>query len=166
VSWNDAQGFCKWLSEKEGVAYQLPTEAQREYACRGGAKNYAVFGIGDGKTLTSKLANSAGDHPYGCNEKGPYLQRTTPVGSYKLPNNFGLLDMHGNVWEWCQDWYDEKYYRNSLKEDPSGPNTGSFRVLRGGSWGGYGSYCRSGSRPYDGVPSSRHSAFGFRLVRR
>jgi formylglycine-generating enzyme len=123
-----------------------------------------VFGIGDGKTLTSTLANFAGNYPYGCNEKGPYLQWTTPVGSYKLANNFGLFDMHGNVWEWCQDWYDEKYYRNSPKEDPLGPQTGSFRVLRGGSWSINGFPCRSGFRRYDD-PARRDHDVGFRLVR-
>ncbi|MCL4206095.1 MAG: SUMF1/EgtB/PvdO family nonheme iron enzyme [Pirellulaceae bacterium] len=165
VSWDDAQAFCAWLSEKEGVVYELPTEAQWEYACRGGASDYAAFGIGDGKTLTSKLANFDGNHPYGCNEKGSYLRRTTPVGSYTLANGFGLFDMHGNVWEWCQDWYDADYYRGSPKDDPPGPNTGSVRVLRGGSWNGVGSSCRSADR--DRLdPAGRYGSIGFRLVSR
>jgi formylglycine-generating enzyme required for sulfatase activity len=166
VSWEDAMEFCRRLSAQEGGQYSLPTEAQWEYACRGGAKDYAVFGIGDGKALTSKLANFHGAYPYGCNEKGPYLQRTTPVGSYKLANGFGLYDMHGNVWEWCQDWHEQNYYRNSPTEDLTGPQTGSVRVLRGGSWSNDGSLCRSACRNRLDPALRDDPDIGFRLVGR
>jgi formylglycine-generating enzyme required for sulfatase activity len=161
VSWEDAMEFCRRLSAQEGGQYSLPTEAQWEYACRGGAKDYAVFGIGDGKALTSKLANFHGAYSYGCNEKGPYLQRTTPVGSYKLANGFGLFDMHGNVWEWCSDWYGK--YAPTTVDDPAGPATGSDRVFRGGGWSNYARYCRSAYRSRS-TPDYRFNYLGFRLA--
>ena len=161
VSWEDAMEFCRRLSAQEGGQYSLPTEAQREYACRGGAKDYGVFGIGDGKALTSKLVNFDGDYPYGCNEKGPYLQRTTPVGSYNLANGFGLFDMHGNVWEWCSDWYG--WYAPTTVDDPAGPATGSTRLNRGGCSYDNAWSCRSASRTW-GWPDYRHGSLGFRLA--
>ena len=134
VSWDDAVAFCKKLSElpeekKAGRVYRLPTEAEWEYACRAGTKT--AFHYGD--SLSSKQANFNGNFPYGGADKGPYLGRTAKVGSYAA-NAFGLYDMHGNVWEWCQDWYDENYYKNSPKEDPPGPAQGLHRVVRGGGW--------------------------------
>jgi formylglycine-generating enzyme required for sulfatase activity len=106
VSWEDATEFCKKLSalEKEQAAkrlYGLPTEAQWEYACRGGARESTPFHFG--RSLSSTQANFNGDYPYEGAPKGQYLVKTASVGSYK-PNDFGLYDMHGNVWEWCADW--------------------------------------------------------------
>ena len=163
VSWDDAVAFCKKLSElpeekKAGRVYRLPTEAEWEYACRAGTKT--AFHYGD--SLSSKQANFNGDFPYGGADKGPYLERTAKVGSYAA-NAFGLYDMHGNVWEWCQDWYDENYYKNSPKEDPPGPAQASYRVVRGGSWGDVGWGCRSAFR-YRLEPGYRDADLGFRVA--
>jgi formylglycine-generating enzyme required for sulfatase activity len=112
VSWDEAVEFCKRLSDRpeekqSGRVYGLPTEAEWEYACRGGASFSSPFHYG--ASLSSTQANFDGNHPYGGAARGPYLQKTSKVGSYK-PNAFGLFDLHGNVWEWCHDWYGEKYY--------------------------------------------------------
>jgi len=146
VSWNDAKEFCKKLAQQESKAYDLPTEAEWEYACR--ARTDTLFHYGN--ALSSDLANFNGDFPYGGAAKGRYLQRTNKVGSY-LPNAFGLYDMHGNVWEWCKDWYDDK---------------GVYRVLRGGSFNFNARNCRSACRGYDHLPDSRRGITGFRVVLR
>jgi formylglycine-generating enzyme required for sulfatase activity len=164
VSWNDAVEFCKKLSEmpeekRNGPMYRLPTEAEWEYACRGGA-SVKPFHFGD--SLSSTQANFDGNYPYGGADKGPYLERTTRVGSYDA-NAFGLYDMHGNVWEWCADWYDKDYYKTSPRKDPPGPATGTYRVLRGGSWGSFGRGCRAAYRSFGG-PGYRVSYLGFRVV--
>jgi uncharacterized protein (TIGR02996 family) len=150
VSWEDAVAFATRLSElaeekRLGRMYRLPSEAQWEYACRGGpVATPAPFHVGP--SLTSHQANFRGDYPYGTDIRGPYLDRPTDVGSYAA-NCLGLYDMHGNVWEWCQDWYVE----------------GSERVWRGGGWNSSGSSCRSAmrlwARPYIGSP-----LLGFRLA--
>lgn len=109
VSWNDAQEFCKRLSDLMGRLISLPREAHWEYACRAGTQTPFHYG----KTLCSYQANFDGNYPYGGAPNGPYLQRTTKVGSYE-PNAWGLYDMHGNVWEWCQD-----VYKEDSSEDPT-----------------------------------------------
>jgi formylglycine-generating enzyme required for sulfatase activity len=158
VSWNDAQKFCEWLSSKEGVRYRLPTEAEWEYACRAGTST--PFHFGD--ELHGGQANFDGNYPYGTSTEGPYLERTTTVGSYSA-NAFGVFDMHGNVWEWCGDWYASDYFETSGSVDPRGPSTGSSRVVRGGSWSSSAIYCRSASRVgYE--PSYRNNGNGFRVV--
>jgi uncharacterized protein (TIGR02996 family) len=170
VSWKDAQTFLKKLAarqeEKEkGLKYRLPSEAEWEYACRGGLPSQ-IFHFGD--SLSSAQANFNGAYPYGGAANGPYLERTCSVGSYP-PNAFGLFDMHGNVWEWCSDWYDADYYGKSPKEDPPGPAKGSWRaggssrVIRGGSWNGLGGYCRSAFRNWS-APGVRGNYVGFRLA--
>jgi formylglycine-generating enzyme required for sulfatase activity len=160
VSWNDAQEFIKKLNAlNDGFTYRLPSEAEWEYACRAGTTT--AFSFGD--SLSSTQANFNGNYPYGNAPKGEYKGKTTPVGNYQ-PNAFGLYDMHGNVWEWCQDWYDENYYKNSPSTDPKGPSAGSFRVLRGGGWYDFARLCRPAIRDR-GTPDDRYYFLGFRLIR-
>jgi formylglycine-generating enzyme required for sulfatase activity len=164
VSWDEAVEFCRRLSALEperatGRRYRLPTEAEWEHACRGGSPEYQVFNLGN--SLASTQANFDGDYPYGA-DPGPYLGRTCKVGSYE-PNRLGLYDMHGNVWEWCFDWYDRDYYQGSPRSDPAGPAEGSSRVCRGGSWDCFGQRCRSAWR--NGTePANRYEWLGFRVV--
>jgi len=162
VSWNDVTEYCNWLSKQSNVIFRLPTEAEWEYACRAGT----TTPFNTGENLTTEQANYNGNYPYRNNPKGKYLQKTTPVGSYP-PNGWGLYDMHGNVYEWCMDWYGEKYYdeckKKGVVENPAGPETGSDRVLRGGSWYGFGQYCRSAYRSCNS-PDYRNRSIGFRLV--
>jgi formylglycine-generating enzyme required for sulfatase activity len=161
VSYDEAVELCKKLSARDkehGRLYRLPTEAEWEYSCRGGASS-SPFHFGD--TLSSKQANFNGNYPYGGAGKDVYLQRTCKVGSY-TKNRFGLHDMHGNVWEWCSDWHDKDYYAKSPPRDPKGPSEGSFRVIRGGSWNSFGRYCRSAFRSL--TPASRNSGLGFRVA--
>jgi formylglycine-generating enzyme required for sulfatase activity len=151
VSWEEAVEFCARLSARPvektaGRKYRLPTEAEWEYAGRGGAPAYQVFHFGN--SLSSTQANFVGSHPYGGAAEGPYLGRTCKVGSFK-PNAFGLFDMHGNVWEWCNDWYDKDYYRKGPRRDPNGAVEGECRVIRGGSWDDVSECCRSGRRGND-----------------
>ena len=166
VSWADAKAFCEKLTKKEGRGrtYRLPTDAEWEYACRGGTDSSEPFNL-DGKpskSLSSTQANFDGDHPYGGAAKGDDLKGTCKVGSYK-PNGFGLYDMHGNVWEWCSDWYNEDGYDARPKKDPDGPKNGSLRVLRGGSWSNRGLFCRTAFRSR-GEPGVRDHNLGFRVV--
>jgi formylglycine-generating enzyme required for sulfatase activity len=165
VSWRKAVQFCRKLSElpEEKCArrnYRLPTEAEWEYACRAGTGTAFSFG----NSLSSKEANFDGDYPYGAAAKARYLERTTVVGSYQ-GNAFGLFDMHGNVWEWCADWYDAAYYATSPKKDPEGSTSSAEgrRVLRGGSWDDHGVDCRAAYR-YGLAPADRINPFGFRLA--
>jgi formylglycine-generating enzyme required for sulfatase activity len=163
VTWGNAIVFCRKLSERpeerqEGRVYRLPTEAEWERACRGDSIQPFHLGL----ALSSTLANFDGNYPYGGAPRGRYLKRTTAVGSYPA-NAFGLHDLHGNVWEWCQDWYGEHYYQESPPEDPPGPPTGDRRVLRGGCWSSPGSNCRTA---YRGKlePGDHLYRAGFRVV--
>ena len=165
VSWEEAVEFCRRLSvlpeeQAAGRTYRLPTEAEWEYACRGGANASSPFAFGD--SLSSTQANFNGNNPYGGAATGPYLQRTTPVGSFE-PNGFGLYDMHGNVWEWCADWFDEYYSSQSPQQDPQGPQGGSRRVLRGGGCFDDAHDCRSAVRD-SAEPGSRGGHVGFRVM--
>jgi formylglycine-generating enzyme required for sulfatase activity len=171
VSWDEANEFCKKLTEMEkkqlgGWVYRLPREAEWEYACRGGASSKA-FHTGD--SLSSRQANFDGSYPFGGAARGVSLGRTSKVGSYKekAPHPFGLCDMHGNVWEWCADWYDKDYYKTGPRQNPPGPLTpppeGSLRVLRGGGLANGGRVCRSAFRR-GSAPSDRLSVMGFRAA--
>ncbi|MDO4628670.1 MAG: SUMF1/EgtB/PvdO family nonheme iron enzyme [Planctomycetia bacterium] len=156
VSWDDCQDFCRKLTQKIGMKISLPTEAQWEYACRAGTTTPFNFG----STLNGDKANCNGNYPYGTSTEGTYHEKTVAVKSY-APNAWGLYDMHGNVWEWCQDWYGD-YPTNSVT-DPTGPDSGTYRVNRGGSWGNYGQHCQSATRD-DDSPSLRIDILGFRVV--
>jgi sulfatase modifying factor 1 len=156
VSWNDAVAYCKKLSEKEGKTYRLPTEAEWEYACRAGTKTAWSFGD-DEKVL--------GDYAwYDKNVAEIVSEQYAHQVGLKKPNAFGLYDMHGNVYEWCHDYYEEDYYKQSPEKDPTGPASGSFRVLRGGSWLYFAPLTRSAFRKWS-VADSRRNLGGFRLVR-
>jgi eukaryotic-like serine/threonine-protein kinase len=157
VSWNDAQAFCKKLSLKTGRTYRLPSEAEWEYACRAGTT--APFNFGP--TITPELANYT--YAQDSGPKGQSGRQTTPVGSFAA-NEFGLHDMHGNVWEWCLDHWHESY--SGAPTDGSAwveNGNSSLRVLRGGSWANYPEDCRSASRNWF---NPEHSYFlsGFRIV--
>jgi formylglycine-generating enzyme required for sulfatase activity len=154
VSWDDCQRFL----EKLGAGYRLPTEAEWEYACRGLTTTPFSFGT----AVSSGLANFDGNYPYGPIAVGPWLEVTTPVGSYP-PNAWGLHDMHGNVWEWCNDWYDEEYYSACPEADPPGPEDGTMKVLRGGSWYSYSWSCRSAGRERFS-PESGAGNYGLRVA--
>jgi len=156
VTWNDAVAYCQWLSEQTGRSYRLPTEAEWEYACRAGTATAFHFGA----TVTTDQANYNGNHPYDNGAKGRYREQTVPVGSLP-PNPWGLCEVHGNVWEWCQDWFGG--YEAGLIADPGGPATGERRVLRGGSWVNEARRLRSAYRDHD-APGDRGPLGGFRLA--
>ncbi len=163
VSWEEAAGYGTKLTEKlkDRHVYRLPTEAEWEYACRGGRPSVQPFGIGRGWSLSSREANFDGNFPYGGADKGPFLQKTCAAGSYKA-NALGLFDMHGNAWEWCSDGYGR--YPDGEVTNPTGPTEGPLRVIRGGGWHLPGGRCRAAIRHgYD--PGYRHSSLGFRLAR-
>ena len=157
VSWEDAVEFCNRLRKKSGKAYRLPTEAEWEYACRAGRQTPFAFG----ETITPEFVNYDGNYPYGEAPKGECRRETIPVGSLGVANGFGLYDMHGNVWEWCQDWSGP--YQSEPATDPQGPSQGTSRRLRGGSWGDLGVNCRSASRALD-RPAFRYDNFGVRVA--
>jgi len=163
VSWNACQAYCEWLSDKEGEEFRLLTEAEWEYVCRGETKSYKVFGTGNGKSLDASQANFDGRSPYGLRIAGTALGQTCEVGKYAL-TGWGVKDMHGNVWEWCRDYFADDYYRVSPTDDPPGPSKGDTRVLRGGGWESPGALCRSACR-HHAEPSHRFNTVGFRVMR-
>jgi formylglycine-generating enzyme required for sulfatase activity len=149
VSWNDAQDFINRLNQKTGKNYKLPTEAEWEYAAKSGGKSEKYSGGNDIDSVAWYDKNSG--------------SKTHPVGT-KQPNGLGLYDMSGNVWEWVNDWYDKDYYKNSPKDNPKGPGSGTNRVLRGGSWYDDARHSRAANR--SGLDlGGRGSDLGFRLVR-
>jgi formylglycine-generating enzyme required for sulfatase activity/tRNA A-37 threonylcarbamoyl transferase component Bud32 len=160
VSWNDATEFCQKLSKKTGRDYRLPSEAEWEYACRGGTTTPFYFG----ETITPELVNYNGRYTYGNGPKGKYRGETTDVGNFP-PNSFGLYDMHGNVWEFCQDvWHDN--YDGAPVDGSAWLNGGnsSHRVCRGGSWFNYPRWCRSADRIIYLSVETGIDLIGFRLV--
>ncbi|MEJ7711812.1 MAG: formylglycine-generating enzyme family protein [Pyrinomonadaceae bacterium] len=147
VSWDDVQQFLQALNARDSKhLYRLPTEAEWEYACSAGSK-----GDPDGSLdVTAWYRDNSSS-------------QTQPVGQ-KQPNAWGLYDMHGNVWEWVQDWYGPVYYKNSPTVDPQGPESGSYRMYRGGSWHSSATDCRLAFRSFD-LPVNRSYSLGLRLVR-
>ena len=156
VSWDECVAFCEALGHKDSKTYRLPTEAEWEYACRAGATT--PFHFGD--TISVDQANYDSNYTYGADKKGIHRQKTTPVGSFP-PNTWGLYDMHGNVWEWCQDWYGP-YPEEDLK-DPQWFVGGDRRVCRGGSWGNIPGDCRSAFRIWY-APAYRYYYLGCRVA--
>ncbi|HEX4143162.1 MAG TPA: formylglycine-generating enzyme family protein [Pirellulales bacterium] len=184
ISWNDAMAFCGWLSKREKKSYRLATEAEWEYACRAGTITRYFFGndseqlidYGDvadadrkaisGNAVLTKFTTAG--QPTGGTVPFPFLSGsdgyawTAPVGKYR-PNAFGLYDTHGNVWEWCGDFYDENYYERSPVDDPQGPPSGELRVARGGGFYGTPVSVRCARRDRT-APSYRDFSRGFRVV--
>ena len=147
VSWKEALAFCAWLNKKDGKTYRLPTEAEWEYACRAGTETAYCWG----DDFDPKKANSGKD--------------ATLAAVGKFPANpAGLYDMHGNAWEWCDDWYLDTYYEASPPKDPAGPKSGDKKILRGGSAGLGPNLSRAAFR-YRATPETRHELFGFRVCR-
>jgi formylglycine-generating enzyme required for sulfatase activity len=158
VSWNDAQEFIGKLNQMEGVnRYRLPTEAEWEYACR--AKTKTPFFTGN--CISTDQANYNGNYSGNNCPKGEYRNKTVRVGSFQ-PNDWGLYDMHGNVYEWVQDWFGD--YPTGSITDPNGPDNGHSRVLRGGSWYSSAWDARSAGR-LRGYPGNRNDFYGFRVAR-
>ncbi|MEH2248673.1 SUMF1/EgtB/PvdO family nonheme iron enzyme [Nostoc sp.] len=157
VSWNDAIEFCARLSNNTGKTYRLPSEAEWEYACRAGTTTPFYFG----ETITTDLANYDGNHTYGAGAKGEFCEQTTDVGKFS-PNPFGLFDMHGNIWEWCQDAWHENYNKAPTDGSPW-MSKNNDRLLRGGSWLDNPGGCRSADR-YCNERFDRFTRVGFRVV--
>jgi formylglycine-generating enzyme required for sulfatase activity/tRNA A-37 threonylcarbamoyl transferase component Bud32 len=163
VSWLDAQEFCDRLKAKTGKKYRLPSEAEWEYAARGGTTTPFHFG----ETITTDVANFDGNYTYGDAPEGKYLEKTNPVGSYKVANDLGLYDLHGNVLEWCLDEWVDNYKGAPTDGSPRGDilsrDENKLRLLRGGSWGISPGDCRSAFRDW-GSAVHRDGDFGFRVV--
>ena len=172
VSWDDCQEFIRKLNQLTGKQFRLPTEAEWEYAARGGnlnsgnkysgSNNMEIVGWYYENSGDSRLDDSTWDGNTVDSITIANNCCTHPVGQ-KQPNELGLYDMSGNVWEWCQDWYGENYYGSSPSQNPKGPSTGSFRVTRGGSWDGSAWLCRVSAR-YGFTPGDRDYGLGLRLA--
>jgi formylglycine-generating enzyme required for sulfatase activity len=161
VSWDETIEFCSKLSQQTGDLYTLPSEAQWEYACRAGTQTAFHFG----ETITAEVVNYNGDYPYAGALKGENRARATPVGSFPA-NQFGLYDMHGNVWEWCLDEYRPSYQNAPIDGSvwtTNDPQNDIKRVMRGGAWDYVARGCRSAVRG-SLAPSSRVAGCGFRIV--
>ena len=151
VSWHGANAFCEWKTQKTGIPHRLPTEAEWEYAARGGQlATPTQFAGGKNLEEVGWFGSNAG-------------RQTHEVGQ-KTPNELGLYDMSGNVWEWCSDWYGSDYYVKSPTQNPKGPLDGTYRIIRGGSWYNFPWICRVGLR-YNSLPNAYFNSIGFRYVR-
>jgi sulfatase modifying factor 1 len=151
TTWDDTQSFIRQLNNRSGLEYRLPTEAEWEYAARGGGEDKLYAGASDEESLPRfawHVVNS---------------KRQTHMVGMKKPNSIGLHDMSGNVWEWCSDWYDDSYYANSPRNNPQGPDTGTYRVIRGGEWELPAGLTRTTYREA-AKPHIRRNDIGFRLA--
>ncbi len=161
VNWNETIEFCRKLSKKTGNKYRLPSEAEWEYACRAGTTTPFAFG----ETITPEIVNYKGTYPYGEAPKGEYRRKIISVGSLGVANEFGLYDMHGNVWEWCQDTWHDNYIDapvdSNTREILLSDNTN--RILRGGAYDSDANDCRSANRGVN-TPDFRSLSVGFRVV--
>jgi formylglycine-generating enzyme required for sulfatase activity len=159
VAWDDAQAYCAWLSERTGQPYRLPSEAEWEYACRAGTTTPFWTGV----TIGAAEANYDGGYAYGSGDVGEYRERTTPVDAFAM-NPWGVYDLHGNVWEWCEDCWNDSY--DGAPSDGSAWLDGdcSLRAVRGGSWYGEPRYMRSACRSKN-ERADRGSNLGFRIAR-
>jgi formylglycine-generating enzyme required for sulfatase activity len=167
ISWNDAGEFCRKLEFKEGKTYRLPTEAEWEYACRAGTAT--KYSFGDSADMLWQYGNycdASNTSNYSSYTKdtrhNDRYAKTSPVGSFK-PNPWGLYDMHGNVWECCSDWY-KVGYDSGMAINPTGPQEGKTRVLRGGCWDSAAKYCRSSARGWAVDPTEKSYKIGFRVI--
>jgi len=166
VSWQDAKAMATWLSRQNSQIFRLPTEAQWEFACRAGKKTVRFWGDSPHNACSfANLADQSARKKYkdiaihDCDDG--YIE-TSPTASFQ-PNAFGLYDLLGNVWEWCEDWYGENYYQVSPEQNPKGPASGDYRVMRGGFWlsGPNDARCANRSRE---IPQGRADMYEFRLV--
>ncbi|MBQ3619667.1 MAG: formylglycine-generating enzyme family protein [Bacteroidales bacterium] len=157
VFWNDCQTFIKKLNEKTGKKFRLPTEAEWEYAARGGKSGGTKYSGSDNIDDVSVYTKNSYDLGSSNSAYGTHHVKS------KKPNSLGIYDMSGNVWEWCNDWYASDYYKNSPSNNPQGPSSGYGRVLRGGSWINPADYCRVANRGYD-APVIRSGNCGLRLA--
>jgi len=160
ISWYDAVEFCARLSKATGRDYRLPSETEWEYACRAGTTTPFYFG----ETITSELANYDGNYTYASEQKGKYREQTTEAGSFP-PNGFGLYDLHGNVWEWCQDTYNQSYEKAHIDGSAwiDDENDNHLRLVRGGSWVNNPENCGSATR-FSDYPDDGYICIGFRVV--
>jgi formylglycine-generating enzyme required for sulfatase activity len=167
VSWYDAVEFCRKLGFKEGKSYRLPTEAEWEYGCRAGTMTKFSFGDSVGRLWQyGNYCDASNTSEYRTYERdkrhNDQYDKTSPVGSF-APNPWGLYDMHGNVWEWCSDWRQDDYGSETVA-DPTGPEKGKLRVLRGGCWNSGIDDCRSSARNRSDGPDNKSDTVGFRVV--
>jgi len=178
VTWYGAVEYCNWRSKQDGLTkaytissgsvecdwdangYRLPTEAEWEYAARSGGQDNRKW---SGTNSKSELGDYAWYYLSADTDGNGKGDKTFPVGT-KKPNELGLYDMSGNVYEWCWDWYDSGYYSESPLDNPTGPSSGSYRVLRGGSWRGIANFSRTAYRS-NYLPSGTHNYHSFRLLR-
>jgi formylglycine-generating enzyme required for sulfatase activity len=158
VSWDDAVKFCQRLSQNTGKNYKLPSEAQWEYACRAGTMTPFYFG----QSITPNLVNYDGNYSYAAAQKGEYRQQTIDVGTFP-PNAFGLYDMHGNVWEWCEDDWKDNYINAPTNGKALINPVGESKVIRGGAWLYFAGCCRCSMRNQD-LHNARHHYYGFRVL--
>jgi len=159
VSWYDAKEFCARLSQKTKKEYRLPTEAEWKYACRAGTTTPFHFG----KIITTDYVNYDGNYTYGESSKGEYRGQTTPVGYFQVANAFGLYDMHGNVYEWCEDDYHKTYKNSPTNGSAWLSDKNNTKILRGGCWSRYPNNCRCAYR-FGDDPAFSHYNIGLRVV--